>query len=457
MTRRLGPILLAMGILCATCAWAQNDTGTPDADAPTQPGPKPAYIYPDATPSLNFLSQSLENSSISLGIGAGFSYTDYGYGSSTPSQGRWLFHVTPSIRIQQFRPKLTWHVSYAGGYQTYTNPTGQSNANSSLFAQNAGAGILWQLARRWQLTASDSFSHSANPFDSYLTTVGTPTMNNPNPVTYFSLTQFTQNFGVLALTHQLTNVDKLSFAGTSNLRRTSAYSLLTSVPFYDLTSYGGRVSYSRQLSARLSLGVGYDYNSLDFGKGQQRSGVQTIPVTADYFIRPNITISAWVGPEHTGTKTTVGIPILGQIVTFTTHDSLWSTALGVNFGWRGLRNSFQAGFSRQVMDGGGIIATSQVNMVNASYRRMLTSKMDLVLAARYVHDLSTTVSSRSFDYSGINAALTYKLAKSLHASATYAFVHQTQSNAFLIGSGSSYNDSIVGVSVTYSWNHPLGR
>ena len=31
------------------------------------------------------------------------------------------------------------------------------------------------------------------------------------------------------------------------------------------------------------------------------------------------------------------------------------------------------------MDGGGIIATSQVNSVDGSYRRMLTSKMDFDL------------------------------------------------------------------------------
>ena len=101
-------------------------------------------------------------------------------------------------------------------------------------------------------------------------------MNNPNPVTYYPLTQFTQNTGLLTLTDQLTKVDTLSFTGTSNLRRTSTYNLVTRVPFYNLVSYGGRASYSHKLSPRLSLGAGYDFNSLDFGRGEQRSGVQTI-------------------------------------------------------------------------------------------------------------------------------------------------------------------------------------
>ena len=462
MTRWFGPILLALGILCSTCVRAQNDTGAPDSGAPTQPGPKPAYTYPDATPSLDFLSQSVENSSITLGIGAGFTYDSNAYANSSTSQSWWLFHVTPSIRIQQFRPKLAWHISYAGGFQTYTSKSGSPSSNANLFSQNAGAGFLWQMSRHWQLMASNSFRYSANPFDSFLITPGIPTMNNPNPVSYVPLTQFMYNNGLMTLTNQLTKVDTLSFTGTANLRRTSTYNLLTSVPFYNLISYGGRASYSHQLSPRLSLGAGYDYNSLDFGRGQQRSGIQSISMTADYLIRPNMSISGWVGPQYTATKTIVGIPVpipippFVQVVYVTTHDTLWSAALGVNFGWRSQRNSVRAGFSRSVSDGGGIIATALVNSVNGSYHRMFTSKMDLTLGAQYFRDSSTTVSSRTFNNVNLNAALTYKLARSLDATAGYAYIHQTQSNAFLIGSG-NYSANILSFSVNYTWNHPLGR
>src|SRR5450755_98267 len=210
MTRWFWPILLLTVILCGTCAWAQTDTGGQDTGAPTQPGPKPAYTYPDASPSLDFLSQSVENSSITLGIGAGFAYDSNAYSLTSTSQNFWLFHVAPSIKIQQFLPKLSWNVSYAGGYQTYTYQNGRPSTNSNLFSQRAGAGFLWQLARHWQLMGNDSYNYSANPFDSYLVTPGTPTLNNPNPVTYYPLTQFTQNTGTMTLTDQLTKVDTLS-------------------------------------------------------------------------------------------------------------------------------------------------------------------------------------------------------------------------------------------------------
>jgi hypothetical protein len=453
MTRWVGPVLLLLGILCGTCAWAQNDTGGQDTGAPTQPGPKPAYTYPDAAPSLDFLTQSVENSSLTLGLGAGFSYDSNAYTLTSASQNFWLFQVTPSIAIQQFRPKLSWHVSYTPGYQAFSYQNGR-NSNSNLFSQRASAGFLWQMSPHWQLMANDGFTYSANPFDSYLTTVGTPTMNNPNPVTYYPLTQYTLNSAVMTLTDQLTKVDTLSFTGTENLRRTSTYNVVTSVPFYNLVSYGGRASYSHRLSARLSLGADYNYNSLDFGKGQQRSGIQTISMTADYLIRPNMSISGWIGPEYTATKTTVFIPILNQ--TFITHDSLWSTSAGASFAWHGRHDSVAAGFARQVSDGGGIIATSQVNSVNGSYRRMFSPKMDLTVGAVYFHDVSTTTASRSFDNLNLNASLNYKLTKSLSAVGRYSYLRQNQSNAIILGSR-NYNANIVGVTVNYTWNHPLGR
>jgi hypothetical protein len=364
----------------------------------------------------------------------------------------WLFHITPSIRIQQYFPTFSWNAGYSGGYQTYAYQSGPGNANNNLFSQNANAGFLWQMSRHWQLLGNDSFRYSANPFDSYLTTPGTPTLNNPNPIVYTPLTQFTQNYGLLTLTNQLTKTDTLSFNGTANLRRTSTYNLLTSVPFYNLVSYGGRVSYGHQFSPRLTLGAGYDYNSLDFGKGQQRSGIQTMSATIDYLLRPNMTISGWAGPEYTTTKTTV--TIFGQ--TFVTHSSLWSPAVGVNFGWRDARNSVRLGYSHQVSDGGGLIATSQVNAFNADYRRLIRPKLDGTIGGTYYHDVSTTVSTRSFNNFFINAALTYTISKRFSTSANYSHVHQTQSNAFIIGTG-SYDANILGASISYSWNHPLGR
>ena len=91
-------------MLCGTCVWAQNDTGAPDNGAPTQPGPKPAYTYPDTTPSLDFLSSSVENSSITLGIGAGFSFDSNAYSYSSGSRNSGSITLRPASRFSSSAP-----------------------------------------------------------------------------------------------------------------------------------------------------------------------------------------------------------------------------------------------------------------------------------------------------------------------------------------------------------------
>ena len=115
------PIVISLALLCATCAWSQSQSQPPsDADQSTdtqaQPGPKPAFTYPDETPSLDFISQATENSAITLGVLGGIGYFgDVGRGSNNGNQNRVLFQIRPSIKIEQYRPKLAWYLGYAGG------------------------------------------------------------------------------------------------------------------------------------------------------------------------------------------------------------------------------------------------------------------------------------------------------------------------------------------------------
>lgn len=460
MKASFGPVVISLLVLWAACAGAQNNPGNADTTA-TQVGPQPAFIYPDATPSLDFLSQSLENSSITLGVRTGIIYYANGYGSG----GATLFDVYPFIRLQQFHPKIVWNIGYAAGYQTYLQSK-DVPYNNNLLSQAAQAGLLWQLAPHWQLAANDSYIFTANPFQGNVTINGTPTLNNPNPVATIPLTQYKMNQAIVSLTHQLTKTDTLSFTGTQALRETSTYNVVSSVPFYNLVSYGGMASYQHKLSPRLSLGASYNYNSLDFGRGEQRSGLNIILLTADYSIRRNMTISGWLGPEYTTIKTVLGLPVSGQIVSVTSHQSLWSTSGGANYAWRSQRNVFRAGFARRVWDGGGITATSQVTTFSADYRRMLTAKLDGFVGSAYFHNTgltnipvtntSLTTARRTYGTTNIRAGLEYKLTRSLTALGNYAFVHYNPSNAFLINSR-TYNNNLLSVSVSYSWNHPLGR
>lgn len=451
---------MAMTLLLVTSAWSQSqpqdDTASAN-DTQVQPGPKPAFTYPDTTPSLDFLSQAVENSSLTLGLAGGIGYfSNLNRSSGNGSSSRVLFQIRPSIKIQTYSPKLAWSLGYSGGLQSYTQPSSLNgtNGNNNIFSQNATADILWQLAAHWQLHVNDSFVYSANPFDSYLTSPASPSLNNPAPNTYVPLSRYMNNTGLLELTDRLTAHDTLDFSGTSYIRRTSNSNLVT-VPFYNLVSYAGRASYNHQFSPQLTLGVGYNYNSLDFGHGVQRTGAQTLLLSAQYTIRPHMVVSVWVGPEYSSTKNVVGIPVFGFVFYQTTHSSLWSPAGGATFGWQGLRNSFRADFSRQVSDGGGFLPTTLMYRISGTYRRRLARRWDGQLGVTYWNNKSITISNRRFSYTMVDAGVSYEVTRSVLALMEYSYASETQQNITL--GAPSYNDNRVQFTVQYAWHHPLGR
>ena len=452
------PIVIYLALLCATCAWSQSQSQPPSdadqsSDTQAQPGPKPAFTYPDETPSLDFISQAAENSALTLGISGGIGYFgNVGRDTNSSNQNRVLLQVRPSIKIEQYRPKLAWYFSYAGGLQSYTE--GGNSGYSNTFGQTATADILWQFAKHWQMHANDAFVYSSNPFDSYITRAGSPTVNNPAPDNYFPLSRYTRNSGLLEITDQLTLHDTLDFSGTSYLRRTSSSDLAT-VPFFNLISYGGRASYNHQLSPRWTLGAGYNYNSLDFGHGVQRTGVQTLMLSGQYLIKPHVVISIWVGPEYSSTKSVVSIPLLGFTFYQIVRTNLWSTAGGATFGWQGIRNSFRADFSRQVSDGGGVLATTQMIRAAAEFRRQLRPRWSAALGASYWKNTSITDSSRKFSYVAVIVGVTHEIARSLNASLQYAYAHETQTDITVGGTG--YSDNRIQFNIEYNWHHPLGR
>jgi hypothetical protein len=309
---------------------------------------------------------------------------------------------------------------------------------------------LWQFAPHWQLHANDMYIYSADPFDSYLGTPGIPTLNNPNPSSFFPTSVANENFALLALTNQLTAHDTLTFTGTENFRRSSYYNTFV-VPFQNMVSYGGRFDYSHQLSARLSLGGGYEFDSYDFGHGVQRSGVQNIKASAQYLIKPNMSISVWIGPEYTAVKNLVQF----FIFTETIHTSQWNASGGANFAWQGLHNTFRSSFSHQVSNGSVLLGTTSVYSGSVNYARVLSPRLTLGAGAQYFNNNSISVSHRTFEETLVNASLTRQLTHAVNASLQYAFVHETQQHIFI--GKPTYIDNQIGFNIQYNWTHPLGQ
>jgi len=467
MKRQISLCILLLTLGAALGAWAQ-DIPAPDQNpappevspqAPAQSaGPKQEYTEVDPGKSLDFLGEAVSHSTLSLGMTLQAAY-DTNIATFSPtafSQASYV--VAPHIGITQYRPKLAFTLSYDGGLGIY-----QELANSNTYSQTGSADVLYQIASRWQAHASDRYSYSADPFGSYFTIVGQPSPSNPNPNIYVPFATTQQNLGELDISNQLSKYDTLTFTGVETFRRFSNYT--TNISFqgglYNLISYSGGANFNHRVSAQLSFGAGYNWTSLDFGHGQQRSGISAIQLFANYQLNRSWSISGWAGPEHITARTTLFI--FNQFAIL--YQSDWVPAFGLNIGWQDYRQAVTLGLSRQISDGGGLLATTTVYNVNAAYRRKLTAKWDGVISGIYSNNASFAASNLNKQlfpdrkYTILQSALqlTRPITPQITANFAYIYIHETQKNIYIVDASPIFNDNRFSVSVSYSWNHPLGR
>ena len=95
-----------------------------------------------------------------------------------------------------------WDLRYNGGVSLSALTLPGSSTYTTL-NQNAGANILWQFAKRWQLAVNDSYIYTNDPFEPYLDLDRVPTFNDPNPVIYIPQAVTEANVGSVNLTYQM--------------------------------------------------------------------------------------------------------------------------------------------------------------------------------------------------------------------------------------------------------------
>jgi hypothetical protein len=470
MKRQFGLSILMMIVGTVLCAYAQDDTPPPapapapatapsDESAPTQStGPKPEYTQVDPGKSLDFLGTAVGRSNLNLGFNFQSTYDTNIAAFSTQKISQASFLLGPHIGISQYRPKLGLSLSYDGGLGVYTQLS-----NSNTYAQTANGDILYQFTSHWQGHLADRYTYSADPFGSFFTVIGQPSPNDPNPNTYIPFATTNQNLLNADLSYQMNRHDTLTFSGYETFRRYSNYA--TNVNFqtglYNLISWSGGANYSHKFSAQLSAGGGYNFTSLDFSHGQQRSGIEALQGFLNYQMTKSLSISGWAGPEYITAKTLVSF--FGRTITLLQND--WVPAFGVNLGWQGYRDSVTLGLSRQVSDGGGLLATTTVYDVNAAYRRKLAARMDGWASIEYGNNASFAATNlnrqlfpdRKFTLLQGIAQVNRQIMPQVTATIAYAYIRETQKNIYVIDALGTYTDNRVWFNIQYTWNHPLGQ
>ncbi|HUI83748.1 MAG TPA: hypothetical protein VL240_05965 [Candidatus Binatia bacterium] len=485
MKRQHGLILATVALLCGPMAWSQSFTNSalnPPGDsqqnglpAGPQPlatysaqngsqdnpqdssqqgssGPQELFTHPEQLPPLNLFREVTSHTGVTFNTTVG-DLVQYNSGGSGYSR-YWsnLSSASAGVNIFQSRSDLVWNLTYTGGLSQST----AASYNYSNLNQFAAARIVWRFAKRWQLRIKDSFLYSDDPFQPFLTYLGNPAPNNPNPAIYLPQNVLEQNQGDVDLTYLLGKHDTLNFIGGESFQH-----YLRGAPssLWNSTTYTGGAFYQHNFSARLAAGGGYTFTALDFGHGASRAGVQMLEGFAAYSFSPRTTLSGWVGPELTNTKDAVPIFCLGNGCLYEIlHNHFVNLAEGATFRWQASSsNSFGLDFSHQVTNGGGVLGAVNYYQVAATYSRPLTRAWSL--GAGYVYSSSLSVSGFRADQYLYGSQGTVGVSRRVFndawtLNAYYAFIHQSQ-NYF--GLPATLTTSGLGFTLRYVWDHPFGR
>jgi hypothetical protein len=398
------------------------------------------------------LNEVTANTGIKLHMTTGLT-EDYNKYAGSQNYWQTLGSVLGGVHITQIRPTALWDLSYNGGVSILSS---RYFPNYTTLNQNAGVNILWQFAKRWQLSVTDHYGYTNDPFDPYLTRDYVPTFNQPNPVIYIPQAVTETNVGSAGVTYEMTAHDSLTFTVGESFQRFFNTVLVANNSY----SYSGGVDYQHAFSAKLSAGGGYNFTALDFGHGLSRSGIQAITGFVNYRLSPTMYVAGFLGPEYTTSKDIVPtfcFPGFGCFGYHAVYQSEWNVAEGATFGWANARNALKAGFRHQVSNGGGLLGAVRLYQVTAGYRRTLTQHWTLVAGLSYNNSLSVT------RYGGngfLNAlvgtvGLGRNISQSWNVRMFYAGIHQHY--RYALPRPSTLGTNGVGVTLGYTWGHSLGR
>lgn len=478
MSLQFGPCLAILVLLSVPLAKAQTDSsdstqsgsngssqsgssqsGATESSPQDQSamGPQPVFTHPENNPPLSFLGEVTGHNYVKLGMGAALAYDTSASGFSKPAYSQTQGAFTPSIQLTQTRPKMTWNVAAASALITSNAPGYTTTSNPNLQGS-----LLYQISERWQLSVSDTYLYTLDPFQQYTVYMGTPTFNQPNPTTYAPLVTTEGNSAFVDLTYQMSAHDSVTFTGTESFTQYvngNNVSLSSFSSLYNWYSWGGVAQYRHVISPRFSAGGSYSYTAVDYGHGQSRSGIQTIQGYATYKLSRHMSLTGWVGPDYTATKNLVPIfcsPFGCFIELF--HNASWSNAFGGNFGWSGQRDSAVLSFSKAITNGGILYGIVQLYQTRASYIRQLTPLWSVNLSALFGNNNGDTTrfhAQHLRSFTGY-ASLTRHVTPALSASVTYSYFNQNQKN--LPGATvPKWIDNRFQFMLQYAWGHSLGR
>jgi len=457
MKRHIFFVFVAIaGFFLVTVGWGQDEHTVPASAL----GPELPYTVVLTPPTpvnsvqmpLRFSSEGSRSNFLSGGIQLGSGYNDNALVAASDHISNVSVSIVPRIEIRQNRERWNLDFAYSPGITINQNLSEQNQfAHSLSFATN------YRLSPHVSLQLRDNFAKTNNLFSGLFgNTPGPGPLQQSNSSVITPLADSTSNNSGLDLTYQLS---ASTLVGVSGNYYFVNYGSVPGTPgasgFIDSRSPSAAGFYAHRFSNRHWVGATYNFQQLMFDHGG-RTTIHRVLAFYSLTLGPHKALSVWAGPQYSTTY------VSNVLAPQSTAGSLalpsqWSPAGGVVFDWQGTHTSLEAGYSRQISDGGGLAEAVTSQQAHAELRRRLTARWSATAGVAYARNtpLQTTSATAPLRSLQGNAGIGYRLTDNLGMDVLYG--RQQQRYEYALLPSATANQNRVGFSLSYRFVRPLGR
>jgi hypothetical protein len=377
-------------------------------------------------------------------------FDDNAFGRQNARVNDLQFGVNPVFGFQQTRRHLQLDLTYAPGSVF-------SQRLPDRFTQMGGADIRYMPTPRLSFHVRQDYAVTTDPFQSVLQDGFLPQpapTNRPNNPAIFPHLKQTTLMSNADVSYRLSQHTTVGLNGYFSDLRYDNLATGIGTPLIQTRTASGSFFLSHRLSARHSVGFEYTLLDLFFGQTDARTRAHNFAFFDNIALSRRSTLSVYAGPEYTYTHNQVVLNIQLFIISVPVTRTSWSSAGGAVYNWNGTKNAVQAGYSRSVSDGGGLIGAVRANSGFVQIRRQLPGRLVGDLGGQVSNNSALAIlSGHQYYFRQVSGSIGLTRQISHRAFFRLSYSHLNQSSTIV----PLANHDRVELSMSYQFSKPLGR
>lgn len=356
------------------------------------------------------------------------------------------WEIMPHLGLVHSSTRLTYDLNAMGGF--VVNRTLNDRNRST---ESGAADLSYRLTQFVTMRLSDSFMNTTGLWSGLTPGTGTAggigAVQAPNS-SVFSYERFRSNTALGELSGQLS---ASSFAGIRAVHSYTWFPDGASSPLvgalYNGQIYTAEAFYNRHFTARNWGGITLRAQRFDLESSLGHTDSGTALFLYGVNLRPNMSISFFVGPELSVTSAPQGIVLPSP--TFARRQ--WTAAAGAVFAWQGQRTSANASFTRQTNSGGGLPSAVLLTSGTADILKQFGPRFAVGPGFSYTESAPIIQAQTLRTYSGL-LQFTYRVDRNYTFNGGYA-----RDGQIAVGTNNSTSADRVWISFSLDFLRPMGR